>query len=217
MHGQEFVYGMAHTVFGGEPDEALVSALGSSACAEALRELSASNPAFRELSAWCDAAAAECESPGASSSRLAATRSEFNRVIVGLGANRQSHPWESVYTSSKKLLFQPEMLEVRDFYREYGCIPKLYPKVADDHLSLECAFLAYLAKRALQGKDEEERTRFLLGQELFLKTHLLAWLGLYAAELHDDAPDGLYDLMACALLEFAEGERCFLEGLAAEA
>lgn len=211
LHGQEFVYGMAHTVFSGEPDEALMGALGSSVCIDSLRGLGDSDPGWQELTAWCEVAAGEGAAPGASSNLLATTRSEFNRAIAGLVANRQSHPWESVYTSSKKLLFQPEMLEVRAFYRAYDCLPRLYPRVADDHLSLECAFLAHLAKRALEARDDEERAFCLAGQRSFLQEHLLVWLGSYASELHEDAPDGLYDLMARALLAFAEGEKRFLD------
>ncbi len=254
LHAQGFLYGLAHTVFGGAPDGSLARALGSAECVQVLRALAGDCPACGPLADWCakaakgaeDAAgadgadgaggvAAEGDVAGAGGMRdeggaevkggarnaadaaveggarmLDQALSEYNRCILGLGAHRESHPWESTYTSHNRLMFQPETLAVREFYRTYGCTPAQYPKVADDHVALECAFLAHLAKRALEAPSGEARAEALSGQLRFLDEHLLAWLPRYCADLYADAPDGLYDLAARALLEFAEADRRFL-------
>lgn len=210
MNGQEFLYSMAHVVFSGEPDESLIGALRAPECIEALRGMQRDCPECGLLADWCYALPVV---DVATSEELKTMKSEFNRVVAGLGAVRKSHPWESSYTNNKQLLFQRETLEVRDFYRSFGCIPKMYPKVADDHLSLECAFLASLAKQATAASDRGTLERLLLGQYDFLTKHLLKWLPLYSAELHEDAPDGLYDLTVRALHEFAQTELKYLEEL----
>ena len=206
--GQEFLYSMAHTVFGGEPDESLVAALRSSECVDVLRGMQKDCPECGLLADWCEALPAVDVS---SSEELQTMKSEFNRAVAGLGAARKSHPWESSYTNNKQLLFQKETLEVRDFYRSFGCIPKMYPKVADDHISLECAFLASLAKQVSAVSDEESLKRLLDGQRDFLSRHLLKWLPLYSEELREDAADGLYDLAARSLCAFAKMDLEFLD------
>ena len=123
--------------------------------------------------------------------------SDFNRVVVGLGADRTSHPWESAYTNSKRLLFQAETLDVRNAYRAFGYLPECYPRVADDHIALECAFMAVLARKSLEVQDDEELACLEAGQRAFLQDHFLRWIGDYARDLRVDAPDGLYELTGC--------------------
>lgn len=207
LYGRAFLYEMVHTVFGGEPNEALFEALCSPACIGTLQDMRCEGAALARLAGFCECIEAD---PEARAAELERSVSDFNRVIAGLGANRESFPWESAYTSSKRLLFQVETLEVRNAYRAFGYQPELYPRVADDHLALECAFMAALAKATLEAEDEVERERLLAGQEDFLANHVLKWIEDYARDLHEDAPGGLYDLTAAALVEYAATDREFL-------
>ncbi len=203
-YGRAFMYELAGVVFGGEPDESLVGVLSSGDCVAALEGLAGTCEGAGALAGFCTLVF-----PG----RLPEMRSAYDRAILGLG-ERRSHPWESAYTSPRRLLMQVETLEVRNAYREFGYLPKLYPSVADDHVALECAFMAALAKRsveALETGDEAGLRRLVDGQERFLHGHLLRWLGRYAEDLHEDAPGSLYALCADALVSLVEHDAIFLE------
>ena len=86
------------------------------------------------------------------------------------------------------------------------CIRDSYPRVADDHIALECAFMAALARKSLEVQDDEELACLEAGQRAFLQDHFLRWIGDYARDLRVDAPDGLYELTAAALAEFAASD-----------
>lgn len=208
-YGRLFMYRLAHAVFSGEPDETLLGTLASENCRSTLRTLAGEYPAAVPLADYAEGLSATCDLHV----EAAACLSTYNRVVAGLGSRRASHPWESAYTSCKKLLMQPETLEVRGAYRAWGYLPKMYMRVPDDHLSLECAFLAELAQRTIQAAEEGEGdglSRLVAAQWAFLQNHLLRWLGEYAADLHEDAPDSLYDRAAQALALYAAEDAFFL-------
>lgn len=217
-----FVYQLAHTVFSGEPSEALFDALASDACRETLAGIAHAADAedaetcrmqpVAALAAYCNSLAGG--GAEARTAELEAAKAAFNRAIAGLGANRSSYPWESAYTNNRRLLFHEETLAVRNAYRAFGYIPEMYPKVADDHIALECAFLAALAGKmaALRAEgDAEELARVAGGQRDFLEKHLLVWIAPYAADLEKDAPGSLYALAAAALAAFAAQDAAFLD------
>lgn len=213
LQGRLFLYQMVHAVFSGEPDETLFDALTSDDCVSVLGEMSESCPGVAALARFCEKAVETGEGRDA---LIGSSLKDFNRFVAGLGSGRESHPWESAYTSSRKLLFQVETLEVRNAYREFGYLPQMYPKVADDHISLECAFLAAIAGKMIEADEAEDAgslDRFAKGSLDFLNKHLLLWIDLYAEDLHVDAPDGLYDCCAHALADFARSDKAFLEAL----
>ena len=115
---------------------------------------------------------------------------------------------------------QPETLEVRNAYRAFGYLPEMYRKVADDHLSLECAFMSLLARRTEAAYcdpaiDPAGSVGALAeGQLSFLQNHLNKWIGSYACDLAEDACESLYSVAANALVAFMAWDISFLEQLA---
>ena len=216
LPARAFMSQMAHTVFSGEPDETLFDALASDACRETLHGLAAECAGVAPLATLCDGVAESAETRAAEFERSV---SDCNRAIIGLGANRASHPWESAYTNNRGLLFHEETLEVRNAYRAFGYIPEMYPKVADDHIALECAFMAALANGAVSAYAadcDEELDRLLGGLHCFTRDHLLKWLPAYAADLEKDAAGGLYAAAAAALAAFAAHDEAILAAGRAE-
>lgn len=208
LHARAFVYSLAHKVFGGKPDSSLFEVLASEDCVGVLAALSEGSEEMGRCAAYAESLA----DPAVCANSLASAESDYDRFILGLGAKRQSRPWESSYTSHRRLLFQEETLAVRDAYRAHGYLPAMYMKVADDHIALECAFLAALSSKALvalDGEDAEELERCVGGIESFLEDHLLKWLPSYTADLREDAPESLYSILADALLAFARADAGF--------
>lgn len=209
-YGRAFFYELAHVVFSGEPDENLLAVLASEDCRDTLETLAGECAAAAPLAAYAAALPDDGDERAAEVERC---RVAYNRAVAGLGARRTSHPWESAYTSSKKLLMQRETLAVREVYRAFGYLPEMYRQVPDDHLSLECAFLAALAQRsvaALEAGDDATASMLAEGQRAFLEGHLLKWIDAYAADLHADVPDTLYDMAATALAAYAAEDARFL-------
>lgn len=85
-------------------------------------------------------------------------------------------PWESVHRSNEHLVFEAETLQVRAFYRRYGLRVERLNQEPDDHVALECAFLAELCVRALQVLEQGgDPTHFVDGYRRFVAEHAGQW------------------------------------------
>lgn len=102
---------------------------------------------------------------------------EYNRLFIGPGTLLAA-PWESVYATKDRLIFQEQTLQVRNFYRQFGLeIERIYHE-PDDHIGLELIFVAHLASlslNAMENQDQQEFDRLMMAQWEFLKDHLLKW------------------------------------------
>lgn len=89
-------------------------------------------------------------------------------------------PWESVYLSEERILYDEHTLAVQDFYKKWGFEAVRKEKGPADHAGMECSFLAALTMlciNALQeGRDDKIRPNLLVQSE-FLKDHLLDFFG----------------------------------------
>jgi TorA maturation chaperone TorD len=104
-------------------------------------------------------------------------RSDYMRLFIGPG-KVLAPPWESVYFSEERLLFQEQTLQIRQWFHRFGLEAEKKYKEPDDHIGLEMSFVAYLSKLALQAFEEQDQEKFdelLEAQHEFLAEHLLAW------------------------------------------
>ena len=207
MHGasddiwnlRTFFYTAMHVLFAGEPSRQLFAVLTSDDCLSPLHTLSEEAQGVDGLCAYLE----RCKVDGFEE-ELESAKADYNRVILGLG-KRKSHPWESAYTSVSGLLFREETLSVREAYLEQGLEAQMFMNVADDHIALECEFMALLAKEtALQGADGQKAAKIIESQVTFIEKHLSKWLELYADELADDAPESIYAHASKALASFVK-------------
>jgi TorA maturation chaperone TorD len=102
----------------------------------------------------------------------------YNLLFVGPG-ELAAAPWESVYTSPRRLLFQRSTLEVRKAYNSEGFVFSSYPKEPDDHLAAELSFIYQLSLRfnaAAKARDVQECQRLTTVQHAFETQHLLNWI-----------------------------------------
>lgn len=132
--------------------------------------------------------------------------SEYNYLLIG-PHKLPAPPWESVYRTTERLLFQESTLEVRRYYLNHSFIPAEYPHVADDHLALELDFMANLSsmtEKAYEEQDMEQVLQLLDEQKSFLKEHLLLWVPEFAERIQESPTLYLYPNMATMLKEFLE-------------
>jgi len=102
---------------------------------------------------------------------------DYHELFVGPG-KALAPPYESVHRSTEGLLFEDETVQVRAFYARAGLeVPRL-GRDPDDHIGLECSFVAALAISALQADEAGETVARADAVDTltdFLEAHLLAW------------------------------------------
>lgn len=117
---------------------------------------------------------------------------DFTRLFIGPG-RLPCPPWESVYTSPKKLLMQEAYDAVSEFYQELG-LSVGDPNVLQDHVGAELSFLAVLF-----GKVEEEPERaafYRQAAERFVAEHARRWIPAFAADLERASETKFYAALA---------------------
>lgn len=119
-------------------------------------------------------------------------------------------PWESVYFSDERLVFQTQTMDVRAWYRRYGLEVEKLHQEPDDHIGLELMFLAHLAQLGLTALESGNVLNFeqmLAAQRGFLTKHLLSWAPLWCEQMLEYARTDFYRGLALvirgALLELS--------------
>ncbi|MGI1657363.1 MAG: TorD/DmsD family molecular chaperone [Desulfitobacterium sp.] len=123
---------------------------------------------------------------------------EYTYLFIGPNS-LPAPPWESVYLTKERVLFQESTLNVRRAYLKYNFLPANYPHEADDHLGLELDFMAHLSQLAQEHFEHdrtEEMKTILEDQEAFLRDHLLQWIGDFAQDIQKSKTHYFYPAMA---------------------
>jgi TorA maturation chaperone TorD len=120
--------------------------------------------------------------------------SDFVRLFIGPGAALAA-PWESVYVTDGRLIFQESTLQVRSWYNRFGLISEHVRSEPDDHIGLELVFMAHLANLALSALDKQDSAAFnnaLDAQRDFGKEHLFVWAPFFSVQLFENAKTDFY-------------------------
>ena len=143
---------------------------------------------------------------------------DYTRTFIGHGVDAFSaaYPFESVYTSEKRLLMQEARDEVLAIYRACGLDKQDSWKEGEDHIALELEFEQILINRtveALERGDEEAAFELLTTQKNFLDDHLAAWSPMLTSDMKRFASTDLYRGLAHLTDGFLETDLLFLEDL----
>ena len=208
---RQYVYGLFQTLFNNDPSEQLFEAVDVAFTKEAL-DLALPEETYR----------AEVEEflQGFSeySKQLPVLKKDYAAAFVG-PHDLPAPPWESVYASGKRLLFQVSTLEIREIYRSQGLLPEQYPHVADDHIALELDFMANLAKRMQDAYVAQNAQALVEARGIsasFLEGHLLKWIPSFTDDLATWKQDSWYTLAAKLLVAFIKADQRFLDRLECE-
>lgn len=121
-------------------------------------------------------------------------QADYMRLFVGT-PRVLAAPWESVYFSRERLVFQQQTLDVRRWYRRFGLEVEKLNQEPDDHIGLQLSFLAHLASQALvelEAGQAAQLESLLTAQRDFLKEHLLKWEGDWYALMLEHARTDFY-------------------------
>ena len=108
-------------------------------------------------------------------------------TFIGHGVNGYSaaYPYESVYTSERRLLMQEARAEVLATLRENELMRGAWNE-AEDHIALELEFMQRMALRAAEALGdaaEDEAIAYLRTSYDFLENHLLNWVPMLVADM----------------------------------
>ncbi len=101
-------------------------------------------------------------------------RSDYMRLLVGIG-DPLAAPWESVYQSSERSIFQASTLDVRRWFHNYGIRYEHEYTEPDDHIGVMLEFICHVLKNHIQSatpRDEHERPVAIAE---FIQEHFLSW------------------------------------------
>lgn len=204
MGDRALAYRFLSRAFRTAPDAAFVAAL---------RDAAANRPADDPLAPFfAELASADASGDEALRIDLAA---DYNRLFLGMGPH-PAPPYESVYTSPEGLLMQDARDEVLAAYRDQGLDAPDNFNLPEDHLALECAFVAELAARtaaACERGDREAVEELIAFQRAFVEEHLAAWIPAFCSDVEERARTSFYRGLATLTFEQVNADRAVLAEL----
>lgn len=151
---------------------------------------------------------------------LTALAADYARVFLGAGAGKGSsaaYPYESVYTSPKRIMMQEARDLMAAIYTARGLgKDDITAGLAEDHLALQLEFMAVLcleAKNALAAQNHDAFAATLQEQSDFLDRHLLNWVPLFCADIGRHAESAFYQGIGKITNGFVRLDRAVLGGL----
>jgi TorA maturation chaperone TorD len=152
--------------------------------------------------------------------RLPTSADELNDLyesVFGLLGGSKCPPYETEYLPSKFAFQRSNALaDIAGFYRAFGLQPSSARPERQDHVALECEFLAQLLElenRALQSHESPAELQAELcraAQRKFLAEHAAWWLPAFAALLAKQDPGGFYEAAGHFLAALVAAERALL-------
>lgn len=146
---------------------------------------------------------------------------DYVQTFIGNGVNSfaAAYPFESVYTSEKRLMMQEARDQVLTLYREHGLEKQESWHDGEDHIALEMEFMQVLANRAadaLEQGNEAEAVKLMETQEQFVKLHLGLWTPAFTVDMREYAKTDFYQALARLTDGFLETEQEFFDSVLAE-
>jgi TorA maturation chaperone TorD len=121
-------------------------------------------------------------------------RADYATLFLGAGKSK-APPWESVYRSSERLVWQEPAYRVLEHYARAGFGYDDMKSVPPDHVGRELLFVATLLAE-ISSTDEPERAALLEACRTFLDQHVLAWVPKFAADVKTHARTDFFRALA---------------------
>lgn len=206
FEGRSITYGLLSRLFEKEVDEALLDALCQTRFPANTGDRDM-DEAYRMLHAYL------CERWERTEEDL---RVDYARTFFGnsMTGNAAAYPFESVHTSSERLMMQDARDEVLALYRAAGLEKDESMKDGEDHVALELNYEKIVGDRcaaALRHGDEGTAVGWAIKGYTFLIDHLANWIPLFADEVAAHAETNFYQAAGILVRAFVAEDRRFLE------
>lgn len=142
---------------------------------------------------------------------------DYVKCFIGHGVNGYSaaYPYESVYTSERRLMMQEARAEVLQIMRENHLKRDKWNE-GEDHIALELEFMQRMALRTeddLRAGNEDAAIEKLSTQRAFVNDHLLNWLPMLVSDMQQFARTDFYRGLGNLTLGFAQEDKDVLDEL----
>lgn len=146
---------------------------------------------------------------------------DYTKTFLGSGIDTYSaaYPYESVYTSEKRLLMQDARDEVLAIYRANSLDKSASWNVGEDHIAVELEFMRILGSRttkALRKGDTDRAASLLRTQRNFLQDHMATWVPVFTEDVRRFAKTMFYEGVSYVTEGFLEEDLVLLDGLVGE-
>ena len=210
LQGREYLFSLLHRLLGAEPEKELLDAVSSENSLQTVLLFdSEDSKAARQLYKILQSCSfTEPE-------HIQQMKDEYTRLFIGPD-RLFAAPWESVYTTKERALFQESTLGARSWYKKYHYLPEKYPRVADDHISLMMHFLSLTCTKAaacLNDDNLNECWNILADQKAFETEHLLNWIFLYAEDIQASKSRKFYPQFVKAAADFIRYDNQIIDEL----
>ena len=198
LSGRQYVFSLFHSILGAEPTRAMLEAAASEESMQAIALFdSEDNGAAKALQA------ALLPLRGLDDAAADRIRMEYTRLFLG-PEDLPAPPWESVYMTKERAIFQESMLIIRSWFQKYGYLPAGYPNFPDDHISLLVHFIELtcgVALERLAAGSVAQLRETLRDQKSFEEKHMLNWFPRYTEDMKQSG-GAFYPAFAEAMTAF---------------
>lgn len=137
---------------------------------------------------------------------------DYMRTFFGHGydGHAAAYPFESVYSSEKRLLMQDARDEVLALYRAAGLEKQASWKEGEDHIALELEYMQIMVTRtieALKAGEDDKAYHLVEAQSNFMEDHLAGWAPLMTEQMRRFAKTDFYRGLGYLTDGFIETER----------
>ena len=143
---------------------------------------------------------------------------DYVNVFLGSGNLTYSaaYPFESVYTSEKRLMMQEARDEVLEVYRNANLEIDKGLKDPEDHIAVELLYMqkqSERTKKALDNNEDNEALELFAQQRDFFVNHLAAWTPMMTADMKRIAKTEFYRGLAFLTEGVLQVDREFLSSI----
>ena len=131
---------------------------------------------------------------------------DYAKVFLGAGISQggAAFPYESVYTSKKKIMMQEARDQVADIYGQKGLARgENYKNFSEDHISLEMEYMACLCNEDIPIKEQKK----------FFDEHLVNWVGAFCDDVEKYSFTDFYKAVSKITRGFLNMDRKILSGM----
>lgn len=142
---------------------------------------------------------------------------DFSRTFIGSGVSGYSaaYPYESVYTSERRLLAREARGEVLQYYRNNN-LKKGRWNDLEDHIALELEFMQIMSactRDAIENGDEDGTLNLIRCQYDFIRSHVNNWLPMMTGDVLKFSETKFYRGVAMITLGYCEDDEALLAEL----
>lgn len=140
---------------------------------------------------------------------------DYTRTFIGRGIDAYSaaYPFESAYTSAKRLLMQEARDEVLMIYKSFGYVKSDGFKDGEDHVAAEFEFMRMLGERTVAALNDDDLARaasLITSQRNFLHDHLTNWVPMMTMDMGAFANTKFYKGLGLLTEGFLRVDKAFL-------